>query len=100
MGSGDHRARIYPAKFVVCASRFLSSKLTWRRASFRPRQGGNSDVRTGSHPTSLLSVLKAGKSLNSLLLKKKYLLSFLRIRGLRLYNADLWGNQKRTWAND
>jgi hypothetical protein len=60
------------------ASRFLSSRSALGQSKFQFRHGGSSDLRAGSHPASLLSVLtKAGRSLNSFaVLRKMCLLSF------------------------
>ena len=53
---------------------------------FRPRHGGNSDLRTEFHPASLLPVLtKAARSLNSFaMLIKMCLLPFAKSQGAKV----------------
>ena len=70
--------------------------MSLRQSEFK--HGGTSDLRAGSHPASLLSVLtKAGRSLNSFaILRKICLLSFPRVQGAKVKKKP---NKQKTKQN-
>lgn len=88
MGSSNLKARSHPAKFIVCAYKgrqIPKFKVSLEQNEFRPRCGGNVDLRVRSYPASILFVLtKSGRSLNSLAMLIFFLnLVSLRVKGLR-----------------
>ena len=72
------------SKFLNYEKYNMYSKLYERLHELK--HGGTSDLRAGSHPASLLSLLtKAGRSLNSFaILRKICLLSFPRVQGAKV----------------